>query len=205
MDGKEQTVEGKSAPKRREELVAVAARLFHDQGYDATSMQDVADQMGMLKGSVYHYVRTKEDLLWMVVEPQLIELVDTAKAVFADVAVPLPERLRLALEAHARSFERNYPHMFVITRENGETLSSTRHKSFDRLRSRYFKLWFDAVVDGQASGELRADLDPRIVVQAIFGMLNWMFRWFKPGGKSTAEEVARTFSALLSDGLVVEG
>jgi AcrR family transcriptional regulator len=193
---------GKPRPTRSVELVEVAARLFRDRGYDATSMQEIADEMGILKGSVYHYVKTKEDLLWMVVEPPLRELVDTARVILDEPDVPLVERLHRAMEAHAKSFEGHYPHMFVITRENGDTLSPARRKDFNALRAEYFRLFETAIAKGQETGELRSDIEPRLVVQAIFGMLNWMFRWFKPRSQTSATDVADAFGAILAGGIV---
>jgi AcrR family transcriptional regulator len=192
----------KIAPERNAELVTVAAGLFRDRGYDATSMQEIADRMGILKGSVYHYVKTKEDLLWMVVEPPLIELVDTAQAILGESDRPISERLTAAMEAHAESFEAHYPHMMVMTRENGETLSDKRRSDLDGLRKKYFQLWRKAIVAGQKDGALRDDVDPSVAVHGIFGMLNWMFRWFKPGGRMPARAVAHQFAAIVIDGLL---
>jgi TetR/AcrR family transcriptional regulator, cholesterol catabolism regulator len=191
----------KAAPERNGELITVAAQLFVERGYDATSMQEIADRMGILKGSVYHYVKTKEDLLWMVVEPPLQDLVDTARAILGETSRPLTERLTAAMEKHAESFEAHYPHMSVMTRENGETLSVKRRDDLDALRRTYFQLWRKAIVAGQKSGELSKDFEPSVVVHSIFGMLNWMFRWFRPGGRMPASEVADEFAAIVIDGL----
>jgi AcrR family transcriptional regulator len=191
----------KASPTRHDELLTVAARLFRERGYDATSMQEIADEMGILKGSVYHYVRTKEDLLWMVVEPPLRDLVDQARVLLIAPGKSVRERLADATAAHARSFEVHYPHMFVITRENGETLSPKRKKEFDAMRSEYMSLWVGAIESGMKSGELRGDLNPRLTVHAIFGMLNWMFRWFVPGKALSADDVASSFADILVRGI----
>jgi AcrR family transcriptional regulator len=185
--------------------VSVAAELFRERGYDATSMQEIADRMGILKGSLYHYVRTKEDLLWVVMEPPLRELVETAQQILRDTSVPLSDRLIAVMEMHAESFEANYPHMFVMTRENGDTLSDQRRKDLDGLRRKYFKLLRDTIVAGQKAGDLRDDIDPSIAVHGIFGMLNWMFRWFTPGGRMKARDVARQFASIVIAGLVPAG
>lgn len=191
----------KSAPERNGELIRVAAQLFVERGYDATSMQEIADRMGILKGSVYHYVRTKEDLLWMVVEPPLRDLVETAQKILGDSSVPLTDRVAQAMRTHAESFEAQYPHMFVMTRENGETLSDARREDLDSLRRKYFQLWRKAIVEGQKGGIINPDLEPSVVVHGIFGMLNWMFRWFQPGGRRPARDVADEFSRIVIDGL----
>lgn len=191
----------RTAPQRNEELIHAAAKLFRERGYDATSMQEIADEMGILKGSVYHYVKTKEDLLWMVVEPVLTRLVEQAEEIFAadgDYA----SRLRKAMINHAVSFEQNSPHMFVITRENGDTLSDKRREDVVALRSRYYNIWRDAIIAGQKKREFRKDIDSAIAVHGIFGMLNWMFRWFRVDGKASAESVAEQFADMVLDGLV---
>jgi AcrR family transcriptional regulator len=195
----------KATPERNDELVAAAAELFRERGYDATSMQEIADRMGILKGSVYHYVRSKEDLLWMVVEPPLRQLVETAQKILGETSRPLSERLYAAMESHAESFEAHYPHMFVMTRENGETLSDKRREDLDALRRKYFQLWRKAIVAGQKAGELRDDIDPSVAVHGIFGMLNWMFRWFHPGGRMAAKDVAHQFGSVVIDGLLPAG
>lgn len=187
---------------RREDLVAAAARLFQERGYDATSMQDLANEMGILKGSLYSHVSTKEDLLWLIVKEPLSELLNEVRAIFADRSLTAPERIRAAIEVHCTSFERHHPHMFVITRENGETLSPDLRTQIDAMRDEYIAVWKKAITAGKRAGELRADLDTAITVEAILGMVNWMFRWFKPGGRLTARSVADEFARLIEPGLV---
>jgi AcrR family transcriptional regulator len=187
---------------RRPELVAVAARLFREQGFEATSTQEIATEMKIRKATLYHYVRSKEDLLWMVVESPLRELVDNAAEILSpDSPVPTMEKLSQAMAVHARSFEAYYPHMFVITQEHGKTLSPKRRKEFDAMREEYTSLFIKAVEAGIAAGELRADLDARLTVYAMLGMLNWMFRWFTPGRGSTADAIAASFADLLDIGI----
>ena len=193
--------DSRPAPERADELVAIAATLFSEQGYEATPMQDIADRMGILKGSIYHYVTSKADLLWLVVEPPLRELVTSAEAILKDTERPLDDRLAAAIRAHAESFEAHYPHMAVMTREDGEALSDERRNDLDALRRRYFELWRETLVGGQRTGEVRRDTDPAIAVMGIFGMLNWMCRWFEPGGRMAAADVAEEFSKLLIAGL----
>lgn len=186
---------------RVDELRTVAARLFREHGYDATSMQDIADEMGILKGSVYHYVRTKEDLLWMVVERPLRDLVRDVEKILTDESIPLGDRMMKAMEQHARSFEVDYPYMFVIVAETGDALAPARRRAFRELQARYTTIWEHALEAGVKDRTLRADLDVRIACQAIFGMLNWMFRWFKPGQSLSATEAASTFGTILLQGI----
>jgi TetR/AcrR family transcriptional regulator, cholesterol catabolism regulator len=187
---------------RRPELVAVAARLFRERGYEATSTQEIATEMKIRKATLYHYVRSKEDLLWMVVEAPLRELVDNAAEILSpENPAPMLEKLANAMAAHARSFEAHYPDMFVITQEHGKALSPKRRREFDAMREEYTALFIAAVQAGIASSELRPDLEPRLTVYAMLGMLNWMFRWFTPGRGFTADEIAVSFADLLITGI----
>jgi AcrR family transcriptional regulator len=180
--------------------VDVAAHLFRERGYNATSMQDIADAVGLLKGSVYHYIRTKEDLLWAILEPSLRTLVDNARDILQDDA-PLTDRIRRAIAAHAQSFAVNQPHMSVLTQVSGSTLSAPRRRAYAELRTEYEALWREAIASGVASGELRSDVAPDVAVLAILGMLNWMFRWFRVDGEFSADEIAANFGTIVVDGL----
>lgn len=187
---------------RRSELVAVAARLFRERGYDATTTSEIAQEMNIRKASLYHYVRTKEDLLWMVVQGPLRELVANAAEILSPASnASAAEKLAEAMAAHTRSYEAYYPHMFVLTQENGKRLSPARRREFGALRDRYSALWVRALEDGVAAGELRSDLDSKLTVHAIFGMLNWMFRWFTPGKGYASEQVAANFAEILEGGI----
>ena len=179
----------------------MAARLFRERGYDATSMQEIADEMGILKGSLYHYVRTKEDLLWMIMEPRLRALTESVAAILNDTSVPLRDRIAQAIEAHALSFEQDAPHMFVITRESGDTLSDERRAELRKLRDGYQRVWKKAIASGIESGELKSELDANVAVEAIFGMVNWMHRWFTPSRRTNATDIARQFSIIAVDGM----
>jgi TetR/AcrR family transcriptional regulator, cholesterol catabolism regulator len=160
--------------------------------------------MKIRKASLFHYVRTKEDLLWMVVEPPLRQLVANAQVILSpDSDAPAMKKLSDAMEAHARSFDELYPHMFVITQEHGKSLTASRRTEFDALRESYTQLWVDAVEAGMKSGELRGDIDARLTTYAILGMLNWMFRWYAPGRRFSSDEVAHQFASLVGKGLIV--
>lgn len=197
-------VQSRQGGERFQELLEVSAQLFRDRGYDATSMQDIADAFGVMKGSLYHYVTTKEDLLWMIVEGPFEELVDNAAAIFADRSVPILERMHRAITAHCERFERHYPHIIVTTRENGASLSPERRAALMSLRDRYYNLWKRAVTAGKRSGELRADVDVSVTVQAVLGMVNWMSRWYHPGGGLAPTTIADQFALILQVGLKPE-
>jgi AcrR family transcriptional regulator len=183
------------------ELLEVAARLFRTNGYDATSMQDIADEMSILKGSLYHYVRSKEDLLWLIVEPSLAAIHDEVAVILLDRGEPLVGRIRLAIKAHVNRFD-NDLHMYVIARETGSSLSPSRFAQYSKMRESYDRLWRDALREGVENGEVREDLDVRVVAHGILGMINWMSRWLPVQDSDSAEKGAEQFGRLVTEGIV---
>lgn len=185
------------------ELLEVAARLFRANGYDSTSMQDIADEMSILKGSLYHYVRSKEDLLWLIVEPSLASIHSEVAIILRDRSEPLVKRIRLAIKAHVNRFD-NDLHMYVIARETGSSLSPGRFEQYSKMRESYDRLWREALQEGVENGEVRDDLDIRVVVHGILGMINWMSRWLPIKDSDSAEKGAEQFGRLVAEGIVAD-
>lgn len=190
-----------SAGARGAELIEVAARLFRENGYDATSMQQIADEIGILKGSLYHYVRSKEDLLWLIVEPNLRATHGEVKDILQAGSEPLVERIRRAIEAHMSRFE-DGTHMYVIARETGSSLTPKRYAAYTKMREDYGRLWHEAIQLGIDRGEVRADLDVRIAVHGILGMINWTSRWLPAQRDGSGRTGAVQFSRLVAEGIV---
>jgi TetR/AcrR family transcriptional regulator, cholesterol catabolism regulator len=99
-----------------DEIVAAAAKVFRTKGYHAATVRDIADEVGILKGSLYHHFESKEALLYLVVKEPIAQLYRTIAAI-ADADLAPTEKLRRAILAHLEAFDRHYPHLFVYLRE----------------------------------------------------------------------------------------
>jgi AcrR family transcriptional regulator len=184
---------------RHDVILEAASRLFSSQGYHATSMRDIADGVGILKGSLYHHFESKEAILYRIVKEPIARLHRTV-AEIAEGRGPAVEKLERAAAAHVQAFHDHYPHLFVYLRET----ESVRHRfrEADGLAPRHYeRLWVAIVADGMKAGELRADLDPTVVVYAMLGMLNWLYKWYDPNGRLGPREIAAQFSTLALSGL----
>jgi AcrR family transcriptional regulator len=182
-------------------ILDAASRLFSSRGYHATSMQDIADAVGILKGSLYHHFESKEAILHRIVKEPIARLHRTVGEIAASRGAA-SDKLERAATAHVQAFHEHYPHLFVYLRES----DSVRHRfrDADRLGPReYERLWVDIVRDGMKAGDLRADLDPTVAVYAMLGMLNWLYKWYDPNGRLGPREIAAQFSALALSGLAV--
>jgi TetR/AcrR family transcriptional regulator, cholesterol catabolism regulator len=179
--------------RRREELIDIACHVFADKGFDGATLQDIADQFGVLKGSLFHYIKSKDDLLYEIIEGVYLGAEDSIWAIAAegDTAV---SRLRRLMIAYVRYVCDHQPAVTVWLHDLN-ALDPARRQMISKLEERDRSRMVSLVSEVQQEGGLRADADPRIVSMALFGALNWVHRWFRPGGLS-AEEIGEQFGRL---------
>jgi AcrR family transcriptional regulator len=187
---------------RRAEIIEVAAAVFKEKGYEASTLQDIADRLKTDRASLYYYVASKEELLQEIVRAVLEENVAMAERVAAR-HLPAVEKMTVLVEEMMASFDRNYPHMFVfiedlarVARIEGGWASSVLES-----RRRFEQIVHGVVDQARGQGALRDDIPDDLALLALFGMINWTHRWYKPGGGFASGEVASTFTSLLFNGL----
>jgi len=182
-----------------DDIIAAAAKVFQTKGYHAATVQDIADAVGILKGSLYHHVKSKEDLLYLIVKEPIARLYERmAEVAASDLAAG--EKLRRAILAQLEAFDRHYPHLFVYLHEREEMKRGFREQ-FKLSPKQYERCWQQILREGMESGEFRSDLDVQVVSYGLLGMLNWLYKWYDPRGRLGAREVADQFSTLALAGL----
>ena len=181
---------------RREELTRIAARLFAEQGYQGTSLADLADALGVQKPSLYHHIDSKEDLLWEVAWEGAEAFHAGLDAVPADA--PAAERIRLALRAHLAVVGGQLDVATVFVRE-WRFLSGERRDLFLAERRRYEARIRELFRAGVEESQLRTDLDLGTAALLFLSAANWAYTWLRPGGDVDA--LADRFSAVLLDGM----
>jgi AcrR family transcriptional regulator len=182
-----------------DEIVDAAAKVFQRKGYHAATVQDIADAVGILKGSLYHHLKSKEDLLYLVVKEPIAEIY-AAMAEVAGSDLPATEKVRRGILAHLESFDRHHPHLSVYLREREEIKRLYRQR-LNLSPKQYEGYWQKILREGIKSGEFRADLDVKVASYGLLGMLNWSFKWYNPKGRLGFREVAEQFSTLALAGL----
>jgi AcrR family transcriptional regulator len=180
----------------REAIIAAAASVFRTKGYHAATMQDIADAVGILKGSLYHHFASKDELLHLIVNEPRARLYRAVADIVAD-DLPAGEKLRRAILAHLEAFDAHYPHLFVYLREREETMRRFRGLS----PKEYERYWQQILREGVKSGEFRADLDVPVISYGLLGMLNWLYKWYDPRGRLSVREIAAQLSAMALGGL----
>ena len=187
------------ARERSEEVYSAALRLFTEKGYHATSMQDIADAVGLYKGSLYHYISGKEELLERVFERAMDTLLAEMEAIVADASLSPATQLRMVVEAHIRAVTENLEALTVYLHEF-RALTSASFETVRRQRERYRELVEAVMARGVAVGEF-VTADVGIAALGLLGMCNWLAQWYRPGGRLSARQIADQFSELLINGL----
>jgi AcrR family transcriptional regulator len=172
--------------------------LFRERGYHATSMQDLAEALGVQRGSLYHYIEAKEDLLWEIMERALGRLFAAVEPVARSDRTP-SQRLQAAIAAHLE-VAADLRDELTIFHVELKSLSADRRQRMARSRDRYEGLFRGVVRDGVERGTFRR-VDPKTTTFAILGACNWFTQWFRPDGPVTHTAFAAAFADLFLTGL----
>ena len=194
---------GPRSKKRWREIVDTSARIFYEKGYDATGIQDVADAVGILKGSLYYYIDSKEDLLYAVIK----EVHDGAMEVMAGVQESEGDevtKLRRLIQDHIL-YEAKKHRKIAVFYHDFRSLSEGRAAEIRASRHAYEHFVRDLIAAGQQQGLVRKELDPGLTAMGIFGMLNWIYQWYRPGRDRPASQLAEEYSKILLEGLCLNG
>lgn len=187
--------------RRREAILAHATELFDRKGYLNTSLDDVAQAVGLTREALYYYYRNRSEILLAIIEPQAAGLINGLKAI-VDGAAPPAEKLRLAVRNHLERFDLHCLEMTITLRDGVMGTGDPVRGAMARIWKQYERMWIALVAQGQASGAFSKSGDPKMVAFGILGMCNWLARWYDPKKKTSIDEIIRTFSDLVSHGLV---
>ncbi len=182
---------------KEREIVGAALALFRDKGYHATSMQDIADAVGLQKGSLYHYLASKEELLYRIALDTISEY-DRRLEDIVGSELPAAEKLRRAVQAHVL-MQSDDVGTVTLLRDSG-ALQPEQREVIRGLTRRYADLVETVIAGGIASGEFRA-VDAKMATFAILGACNWIHRWYAPGGRLTPEAISAAYTDFFLRGL----
>lgn len=186
------------AGNKQAEIMAAAIRLFQQKGYHATSMQDIADGVGLQKGSLYHYISSKEDLLVVIIHDAIAQY-NARLAEVKAMDLPVRRKLELAVRYHLKGIADNLGMLTIFLRES-YALNPDQQKLIAEESARYNQMFEELYREGVASGEIR-DLDPKLATRTVLGACNWFYRWYRPGGQRSIEELSDFFVDLLFNGI----
>jgi TetR/AcrR family transcriptional regulator, cholesterol catabolism regulator len=181
---------------RRSELTREAAKLFARKGYHGTSIGDIADALGVQKGSLYSHIASKEDLLYETMRDGAAAFHGALDAIPEDL--PATDKIRLALRGHLRVVAEQLDVATVFVQE-WRYLEGARLEEIVAERRRYEERIRDLFREGRELSELRADLDESVAALLLLSAANWAYTWLQPGRNT--DQLADRFYALLVDGM----
>lgn len=184
---------------RLREILDVAARIFNERGYEGTTTASIAQEVGLLKGSLYHYIESKEDLLYQLLSEVHRRLIDGVEECLDPATDPL-DRLRLFVERHFVRVAENVDRAALFYRDF-RSLGPARQAELVAARDRYEALLRSLVTEGQRAGLLSARADPKLTAMAILSALNSIHLWYRPDAGRPPAELARHYADLLLGGL----
>jgi TetR/AcrR family transcriptional regulator, cholesterol catabolism regulator len=181
-------------PARMPEILAAAAQVFYEHGYEASSIQDIADAVGLLKGSLYYYIDSKEDLLFGILQNVIEDLLPQFER-WQSLEGTYLQRITTFIEEYVAHIIRHRVEVSVFFAEF-DRLSPQRRTVIARSRVRYDQFLRDLIVRGQAEGSVAPDLNPKLATLSIFGMANSTHLWYRPEGGESATAISRHVARL---------
>ncbi len=186
-----------SPAERRQQIITLAASLF-DQGYSSTTMDDIAREVGVAKPTLYHYFPSKDDILQAIHEEFIDLLISRHEA--RDGTGLRPEQLLLeAMADILELMETHHGHVRVFFEHHRELPAEARGPIRVK-RDRYEQIVEGLIGEGIEIGVFR-ETDSHLATLATFGMCNWAYQWYRPGGSLRPREIAYQFWSYLVYGL----
>lgn len=185
------TRERKKKEDRWAELLEVAAKVFAEKGYDGTTLQDIADRTGILKGSIYYYISTKADLLAHLLREAHNNGIRNISPIANGSEDPL-ERLKAMIEVHARYVCTDRARTAVYLHER-KRLTDEQRREYLGDEHAYRKLFEKVIREAQGQGSIRPGVDPKLLAICLLGSLNSVYQWYRPNGEFSISKISDHF------------
>ncbi|MFC4906384.1 TetR/AcrR family transcriptional regulator [Actinomadura gamaensis] len=189
-----------AASERREHLVKLAAELFAEKGFQATTVRNIADEAGILSGSLYHHFDSKESIVDEILSGFFEEIMTRYREVIdqgEDPRATIAGLVRIA-------FGTLEPHRAAITVMQNDwnyLKGMERFAYLTKSEDEVEKMWVDTIKAGQEQGLFRSDVDPKLTYRMIRDTVWVAVRWFKPGGRLDAQGLAEHYLKVMFDGI----
>lgn len=176
-------------------ILQTAAAIFADKGYHDTSIRDISRATGVSLSGLYYYFRSKEELLYLIQDHCFSTVLEEARQVL-ERETDAQARLHIFIENHLRYFVNNMKEMKVLSHE-ARSLSGDYRRLVNAKKRAYTELCVQILSDLAPEGHA---IDPRLAAMSLFGMMNWIYNWYKPGRDVPVAELANTMSQLFTQG-----
>jgi TetR/AcrR family transcriptional regulator, cholesterol catabolism regulator len=185
---------------RYHEILEGAARLIFQRGYEATSMQEIAEACGLTKAGLYHHIKTKEALLLAIQHYGMDLFDDMVLAKVADIADPVA-RLRECMARNIALVTLDASKEVLIILHEHQTLTGTARDEINARKKRYVRFLESAFREASERGQIRT-VDPTLAAFSFLGMVLWTYKWFRAEGKLSPRQLSDGMIDLFFEGLM---
>ncbi len=182
-------------------ILTTAANLFAEHGYERTSLEAIAERLDMHKATLFHYVRGKEEILYLCQARSFANLEEVTAAV-RDTTRPVLERLRLFVLHLAHAQHTVFGRCLVLV--GPQPLAEAAGGEIRKIQRQLDTIVRDLLKEGIASGELKP-VDPALAGAMLFGAMNWVPRWYRAEGRYSVDDIANAYFDLFADGVRAGG
>ena len=188
---------------RKAQILVASAELFSRKGYEKTSMKDIADQVGISKPALYHHLKSKHELLYTIMN-DLIEFGIEGLQKVDRMSIPVEEKIRLGIQHHLSSFDQYIAEYAVMLHEKTDWLPSSLERKIKKKFKYYTTLWDKMINEAISDKVIQPGLDSKILMWAILGMCNWVYKWYSREGRLSTSEIGEIFYQVLREGAFVK-
>jgi AcrR family transcriptional regulator len=187
--------------ERRRAVLETAARVICERGYEASSIQDIADACGLTKAGLYYYIRSKEDLLLEIMSYGMDVFEERVLEPALSIGDPV-ERLKACMEKNIFLVTEGWSkEVTIILHEHG-TLTGAAREQINARKRRYVHVLESSFEEAMREGRIRP-VEPRVAAFAFLGQVLWIYKWFRPDGRIPAVRLAREMQDLFFGGLEI--
>jgi TetR/AcrR family transcriptional regulator, cholesterol catabolism regulator len=186
--------------QKLEHILRTSAGIFAEKSYHSTSMRDISRATGVSLAGLYHYCKSKEELLFLIQDHCFGRVLERLEERTKGVADPF-EKLRIFIDNHLSFFAANMAEMKVLSHE-AESLSGDLHKHVSTKKERYARLARKILREIQEPNGKRSGVDLTVATYALFGMMNWIYNWYDPRGKLPVNQLVDNITRLFLNGFL---
>ena len=188
-------------PEPRQEILRAAARLFQQQGYDATSMNDVAAALKLSKGGLYHHFQSKDEILFHIMS-HAMEITEERVVKVARRIEDVEERLRTLIRLHIQVVLSPEDREITVMLHENHPLPPALRRKINGRKKDYLVFVENLVAEVQRKRNSQSPVTPRATAFALAGMINWIYQWYKPGGPLTGDALVQQYTEIFFHGAV---
>ncbi len=177
----------------------IAALVFHQRGYDSTSMSDIAKAAGLTKAGLYHHIASKEQLLYTILDYGM-DLTDEIVVAPVEQIQNPDERLRQMIERHLRLILQEMNHEVTVILHEDKSLTGAYRRKINQRKKAYIH-FVEGLVGDVLKAHHRKDLDPLVSAFALLGMINWCYQWYRPDGRITIPQLVKGITSIFLNGI----